>query len=421
MPERRFRVPNSRVQAWRTILKPLGLLLLIAASARAAGPRSQALGPEQTLSVKGRDLVDRSGQVVRLRGVNIGGWLVTEGWMCGQTDSRGRWAWEQLEERFGAEKAEALMEDWFDNWFIEDDLDTIRSWGFNVIRVPFSYRNLQDAAGNWRRNAQGEIDFTRPDWIVREAGRRGLYVVLDLHVWRGQREDYHRISRAEPGGEKDREQAAALWREVARHFKGNAAIAGFDVINEPEGSPENLLHRALYEAVRSQDRDRVVILESIDPTLLSEPAWQNVVWSGHYPTSDQDTAGSVEERVARWARQSGLDRPGVDVPVFIGEMKAPADSAEAARELADAMDRRGWSWAVWTYRAVNAGGWAAFNYYDALTYDLTQDSYASLRAKWRQDLRQWQRANRSDTYHWNRWWVDGFRVPEPPDRRARRD
>lgn len=413
-------MPNGRVQAWRTILGLPVWLLLCATSALAATPRNEALGPAHALRVKGRDLVDPSGQVVLLRGVNLGGWLVTEGWMCGQRDSRERWAWEQLEERFGAAKAEALMNDWFDNWIGEGDLDTIRSWGFNLVRVPFSYRTLQDAAGAWRRDARGQVDFRRLDWIVAEAGRRGLYVVLDLHVWQGQRDDYQRISRAEPGGEIDRAQAAALWREVARHFKGHAAIAGFDVINEPEGSPDNLLQRVLYEAIRSQDPERVVILESVAADALRAPAWQQVVWSGHYPTSDQDPGGTIEERVDRWAARHGLDRQDLEVPVFVGEMKAPEDSAESARALAEAMDRRGWSWAVWTYRAVSSGGWAAFNYHDAMTFNLAEDPYGSLRAKWTQGLQQGSRGGAPRHAHWNDWWIEGFRAHARPERQAGR-
>lgn len=384
--------------------------ILIATAARADGPPSAGLGPEHLLQTQGRDLVDRAGRVVLLRGVNLGGWLVTEGWMCGQKDDRGRWAWEQLEERFGAGKAEALMNDWFDNWIGEDDLDAIRGWGFNLVRVPFSYRTLQDAGGVWRRDAQGRVDFRRLDWIVAQAGRRGLYVVLDLHVWQGQREDYHRISRAEPGGEIDRAQAAALWREVARHFKGNPAIAGFDVINEPEGSPDNLLQRGLYDAVRSQDADRIVILESAAVDSLRAPAWRQVVWSGHYPTSDQDAGGTIEERVSRWAARHGLDRQDVEAPVFIGEMKAPEDTRESARALAEAMDRRGWSWAVWTYRAVSSGGWAAFNHHDSMTFNLAEDTYGSLRAKWTQGLRQGSRGGATRKAHWNDWWIEGYRV-----------
>ena len=65
--------------------------------------------------------------------------------MCGQTDNGGRFALEQLEARFGPAQAATLINAWRDNWFTDRDLDNIQSYGFNVLRVPFSWRNLQDA------------------------------------------------------------------------------------------------------------------------------------------------------------------------------------------------------------------------------------------------------------------------------------
>ena len=180
------------------------LTLAVSASSHAAeslegvrsGAKSQAiisLTPASYLHTRGKDIVDRTGRVVRLRGVNIGGWLVTEGWMCGQRDTSSsvdieRGALEQLEKRFGPEKAATLMNAWYDHWLTTNDLDLIQSWGFNVIRVPFSYRNLQDAAGNWKQDALGNIDFSRMDWVAREAAKRGIYVIFDLHVWPRQLE-----------------------------------------------------------------------------------------------------------------------------------------------------------------------------------------------------------------------------------------
>ncbi len=140
------------------------------------------------LGTKGDSIVNGRGEVVRLRGVNIGGWLVTEGWMCGQSDNGERGALEQLEARFGADKADKLMGAWRDNWFTGRDLDLIQSWGFNVIRVPFHWRNLQRADGQWIRDARGGIDFSRMDWVVEEASKRRMYVIFDFHVWPRQME-----------------------------------------------------------------------------------------------------------------------------------------------------------------------------------------------------------------------------------------
>ena len=378
---------------------------LLGTGVRHAG--AEPLGPNSYLHTQGKDFRDRAGKVAALRGVNIGGWLVTEGWMCGQSDDGGRWALEQLEARFGSEQAAKLMDVWYDSWFTVRDLDRIKSYGFNVIRVPFGYRNLQDAQGNWKRDAKGGIDFSRMDWVVREAGQRGIYVIFDLHIWQGEKEKYPRISRNEPGSAEDRARAVALWSEVAQHFKGNGAIAAFDLINEPEGCPWDAMQRAMYEAIRKQDPERVIIGEAMWYTNFSDKYWTNAVWSSHYPVDDKP--GTVEEKVARWEKAQGItDHPEVPAPIFIGEMKAPEDTVASAAELAEAMNKRGWSWAVWTYKGVNVGGWASVNYYASARYDLAKDSYEALLAKWKTDLTRWQDPAQPVNYYLSPWWIEGY-------------
>jgi endoglucanase len=355
------------------------------------------------LRTEGRDIVDGAGKVVSLRGVNVGGWLVTEGWMCGQKDSGGRGALEQMEARFGTEKAATLMAAWQDHWFTVKDLDLIQSWGLNLIRVPFSYRTLQDAEGNWRRRPDGTIDFSRMDWVVHEAGRRGIYVIFDLHVWPRQLEQgqYGLPSRWSDEGKAVRQQMRKLWSEVARHYKGNGIIAGFDVINEPEGSPWNAPHHAFHDAIREQDPDRMVIVEWSGYAKMPKEFPKNTVYSDHYAFKD---AESLEKYLG-----SLRAHPEVKVPVFLGEMKAGRDDADAARWMADAMNKEGWSWAVWTYKGVTVGGWAAFNYDASMRYDLSADSYESLLEKWTHGLTQWQDASKPKNSAITSWWVEGFR------------
>ncbi len=357
------------------------------------------------LHVQGRQLRDPKGNVVLLRGVNIGGWLVTESWMCGQRDGGGRNALEQLEKRFGPEKAATLMNAWQDNWITTGDLDIIQKYGCNLLRVPFSYRTLQDAAGNWRRDSRRNIDFTRMDWIVKEAQSRGMYIIFDLHVWPG---DYHAISRDTVEGRKARAQMAALWAEVARHYRGVSAIAAFDVINEPEGSPGNILQKAFYEAIRAQDAQRLMVFESLAYPSLRGERWTNIIWSAHYPENSLKT-GSVRERLEEFDRKEKISAtPGVQVPIFIGEMKAPQDNAESAAELGKAMNDRGWNWAVWTYKGVNNGGWASMNYGQSLKYSLAEDTYETILDKWTTGLAGWREQPKPGDLRETAWWIEGF-------------
>lgn len=390
------------------ITKPVATMFLffVLVSPTGAEPETNALvplGAADYLHARGKTIVNSKGEVVSLRGVNIGGWLVTEGWMCGQSDDGGRGAMEQLEKRFGPEKAATLMKAWQDHWFTARDLDLIESWGFNLIRVPFGWRNLQDADGRWKRDARGNVDFSRMDWVVSEAAKRRIYVVFDLHMWPRQleKDKYGLPSRWSEEGKAVRGKMSALWSEVAKHYKGNGTVAGFDVINEPEGSPWNAPHHAFTDAIRAQDPQRMVIVEWSGYDKMPAEFPSNTVYSDHYAFKDKTGLEKYRSSLAA--------HPNVQAPVFLGEMKAGQDTVESARWMADAMNKEGWHWAVWTYKAVNNGGWAAFNYHTQMRYDMTKDSYESLLGKWTCGLTQWQDPAQPENYSITRWWVDGFR------------
>ncbi len=58
-----------------------------------------------------------------------------------------------------------LVNTWEDNWITSADIDTIKSLGFNFMRVPFGWRNLQNQEQQWYLDSLGHIDFTRFDWM----------------------------------------------------------------------------------------------------------------------------------------------------------------------------------------------------------------------------------------------------------------
>ncbi len=333
------------------------------------------------ISVSGANLVTRDGRRVLFHGVNLGGWLVTEGWMCGLADSAdtvaqsgsggvaGRSALESLEARFGADQGAALMDIWQSHWITTEDLDRIRDSGFNVVRVPISYRTLQHADGSWIRDSQGEIDFTRMDWIVREAAARGIYTIFDLHVWPQQRTDQARIGR--PEGANIRQAMADLWTVIATHYRGNGAIAAFDLINEFPGNWG--VQQVLSRAVAGADPHRAQVVEGFTFAqflkLRQAGNFPNGIYSDHFYGTDPLTNDQMAKRLQESA--------GSTVPVYIGEFLA-ADFATATRT----MDQAGVGWSSWTYKTVDMGEWGIINYARSAATDIEQESSDEIAAKW---------------------------------------
>ena len=350
--------------------------------------------------VDGSHLIAQDGKKVELHGINIGGWLVTETWMCGFTDSKdtqesdgnngtaGRSTLESLENRFGPEKAAALMGVWQDHWMTTEDLDQIRDAGFNLIRVPISYRTLQHADGSWILDAYGQIDFGKMDWIVNEAAQRGIYTIFDLHVWPEQRVAYEKIGRAD--GKNIREAMSRLWTAIAAHYRGNGAIAAFDLINEFPGNWG--VQQVLSRAVRDADPDRVLVVEGFTlPEFLKlrqAGEFPNSIFSEHLYGANPLTTEEIKSRL-----KEAVASP---VPIYIGEFLA-ADFSSATQT----MNASNIAWSSWTYKAVNMGNWALFDYYSDLKTDIQHDTYQTIESKWRSDLTKWQRQDSVTNYFLN--------------------
>ena len=361
------------------------------------------------LTTQVNELRDRRGRLVTLRGVNIGGWLVTESWMNGDRASKDssteRWIEDRLsvEKGFNPTQVQTLMNAWYDNWIVANDLDNIKNFGFNCVRVPFSYRNLQDANGNWKLNALGKIDFSRFDWIVQEAGKRGLYVILDQHVWKGQKECYSLITNY--GGEADVAAAAALMSEIAGHFKGQGGVAAIEILNEPAGSNNNYAaHVALKNAIRSKDPERLIIASWVQANLYPSLGFTNMMASNHYKAESAATLCTLT--AANPAGQGGDLCSSTVLPYFMGEFK-PSDAGtllyQNGYDVGTGMNRLGWSWSCWTYKAVNQGGWALFNYNGDLYFDtsLASETYDTILDKWNRRLTLWTAPGNIPNYNIN--------------------
>lgn len=372
----------------------------------AALPAAGAITDEDFLRAKGNRVVDRAGESVLLRGVNIGGWLLFEPWMC-PMDSSGlkddHSAREVLARRFGEDRAAELLRVYQEHWFTAADLDRIAALGMNVIRVPFWYRNLQTEDGRWLADG-----FERLDWVVAEAGKRDIHVILDLHgVPGGQTkgESTGRI-RQRAGFWHDPahlERTAAIWRKVAGRYRGNPAVAAYDLINEPSEAPTLgalwTAYDRLYREIRAVDPDHVITVEGCINTRVGDRGihwgwealphpdvfgWSNVLYQMHHYEWDwKDLAKQnrgVDYQVSEWEKHRTHGVPG-----FIGEFNPMAREEawnHALRRYSDA----GLHWAFWSYKATHGTGsdsWGLYNPLSRNAPDLRRDDAATIRAKWR--------------------------------------
>ena len=358
------------------------------------------------LHTSGTTIVNANGTVVQLKGLNLGGWLVMEPWMC-PADSGGLpdtySIISELDSRpgFGVATEQSLIRTYQTNWITATDLDNLTNGGFNCVRVPVWWGNFYSitntTSSGWRSDA-----FTVLDWLVTNCASRGIYVVIDMHgVVGGQ-------STSDTTGQQnqnqywtsstDQSETTYLWTQIAAHYNGNSTVAGYDLINEPYGTNNNTtaamvwpVYASLYNAIRSVDPGHIIIMEgtfgSWNWSMLPNPSvygWTNVVYSMH----EYQWSGSVAQC------EAGSDNQVTDfnnhkswnVPDYIGEWNDMGNGAACYDYSINDYNNDGISWSMWAYKTdLASNGWGWYDPIRSLpTPNISSDSAATISNDWQQ-------------------------------------
>lgn len=357
---------------------------------------TQEDGMERFLKADGKVLKNNfgKGEVVTLKGTNVGGWQVMESWMCPTDSVDQKTTIETLTERFGSDKAEELINIYEAHWWQEQDFDNIVDLNFNVLRLPISYLNLLDEEGLLR-----EDTLKTYDWFVDECAKRNLYVILDLHAAPGSQNG--RDHSGDTSGSKlysdttYQDLTVSLWEQLAEHYKGNPTIAGYDLLNEPEGSESEKspwgivqmpFYDRMYKAIRAIDPDHVIILEAIwEPTDMPDPSefgWENVMYEYHFYGWD-GTDDATKQRSFTNSKVQINNRTNFNVPVLIGEFTL-FDKLQSWEHALKVYEENGWSFTTWTYKTVEYGNWGIYTSKSSDTpkVNIKTDSYETIVEKW---------------------------------------
>jgi aryl-phospho-beta-D-glucosidase BglC (GH1 family) len=119
----------------------------------------------------------------KIRGVNLGGWLLSEPWMmptewssmgCGSACSEF-----DCVSALGQSQANTAFNTHYSSWITPSTIQDIHNAGLNTIRIPIGYwsmRSLVDSSEHFP-----EMDLSYLDAVIQQAADLGMFVVMDLH------------------------------------------------------------------------------------------------------------------------------------------------------------------------------------------------------------------------------------------------
>ncbi|MBV1698636.1 MAG: cellulase family glycosylhydrolase [Hyphomicrobiales bacterium] len=308
----------------------------------------------------GKRLVDSRGARFDVKGINLGNWLVPEGYMF--KFARARSPSEiagVIEALIGREQASRFWSQFRDRYIAEADIRFIAAAGFNTVRVPLNWRLFVTLGSD------GADRFEGPGWrlidrLVQWCRDSALRVILDLHAAPGGQTGVNHDDG--PGFPltlyvpRDRRLTIALWRALAAHFRDEPAVLGYDLLNEPISpySDEQYLnprleplYRQIVAAIRGVDTNHLVLLAgaqwSTNFSVFGRPFDADAVYTYH-----KFWAGPT-----RAALQSYLNFSNRwNVPLLIGETGESTDAwNESFRRLHDDL---GIGWCFWPYKNLDS-------------------------------------------------------------------
>lgn len=377
------------------------LLIMLSILAMKYTVEADAITNSDFLKANGTSLRNESGNGNRiiLRGVNVGGWFVQELWMCPTKETKTVKDQKTIEStlvtRFGEEKANELLNVYYDNFWTTQDFDNCQQMGLNCLRLPIWYYNIVDKNGEVREDA-----FDRIDWFVSEAGKRGIYVIIDMHGAPGSQND--KDHSGDVNSNKGLWQGTdvvynqnlyiQIWKLIAQHYNGNPTVAGYDLLNEPycaageytDSTVWDLYDRA-YDAIRTVDKNHVIIMEATwEAYNLPNPekyGWTNVMYEYHYYNYDSQT--NADDQLEMLKRKiNTIKMMDYNVPSYIGETSFFSNT-ESWKKCLTELNNNDISWTLWTYKVTGSGtnSWGLYNL-PISDANVETDSYEEIKAKW---------------------------------------
>lgn len=370
---------------WVAILLIFSMLAVAACKPIVPNDPVQPNDPDSTvlskLTATNGKVTNADGKEVLLRGTNVGGLFVTEHWMTGfvyggSPSNDYRSLTQTFIKRFGEEKTKALWAEYRSDWWQEVDLKICADMGFNVLRLPFTYMNVDFAAVTDYENAGKQYDFSDLDNFVNTAAKYGMYTILDLHgaygSQNGQDHSGQIIDNVSDVDFYSNEQMMSLtiklWGALASHFKGNTNVAGYDILNEP-GEKAGVTSKRhwdfydrVYKAIRAKGDEHIVIFESCwdaaNLPRVEQYGWTNCMYSFHHYAGDKL---SYTDYCNSWNyKLSSVASKNFGVPLFMGEF-TNYKFYDNWRYTLNLLNKSDWHWTTWTYKVWNNSAWGVVN------------------------------------------------------------
>jgi len=310
------------------------------------------------VTTRGKDLVSADGKPLLLKGINLGNWLLPEGYMFKfKTTNSPRRIETVINELVGEDEGRRFWKAYHQNYITQEDIKFIKQSGFNSVRVPFSYRLFVSHTAPPSLEGDG---YRLLDDVVRWCKQEKLYVILDMHAAPGgQTGDNIDDSWGYPflfENPESQDLTVNIWRKLAARYRNEPTVIGFDLLNEPiahyfkvaDLNPKlEPLYRKIVAGIRQVNRNQIIFLGGAqwdtNFKVFGPPFDAKLVYTFH----------KYWMEVSQGAIQDFLDfRDKYSVPIWMGESGENTD--EWIHSFRTLLETNNIGWCFWPYKKLEA-------------------------------------------------------------------
>ncbi len=315
------------------------------------------------LKARGQQIVNGRGENVLLRGIGLGGWMLQEPYMLqlsevavAQYDIKAK-----ITDLIGKNNCEKFYSAWLHNMITERDIDSLKAWGFNSIRLPMHYNLFTLPIENEPVKGQDtwlKTGFDLTDKLLDWCEKNRIYLILDLHAAPGGQGNDKPIADVDTTKPRlwessfNQLKTISLWNKLAIRYANEEWIGGYDLINETnykmEGNnPLAYLFLEITKAIRTVDPNHIIFIEgnqfANDYTGLTPPWDKNMAYSFH-KYWNPPTLETIKKYIDI--------RNQYNVPFWMGE--SGENQNDWYKSVVNLLETNNIGWAWWTIKKVGS-------------------------------------------------------------------
>ncbi|WVQ69045.1 uncharacterized protein L199_007257 [Kwoniella botswanensis] len=228
-----------------------------------------------------------------IRGVNLGGWLLTEEWITPSIYTNGAEDEYHLCAGLGKKKCLSRLEDHWKSFFTRDDFEEIKAAGLNSVRIPIGY---------WAVDVRDDEPYVSGQYpyliqAVNWASELGLSVLLDLHGAPGSQNGQDNSGLIGPvlfptntsNIERSINVLKNLTEEFTKEIYGSTVI-GIELLNEPRLS--NNFSMSQLKDFYSDAAQAISDVKGDMNVIMHDAFWGPQYWSNYNPLSNSTSSKS---------------------------------------------------------------------------------------------------------------------------------